>query len=108
MRKIGKIAPLVIGCLGVITLGVLAAGFKRLESMVLFLNGELWNKHPEVMQQSIRDTYPFSSYVKDIVVCTGLYKNCAVLFVVLMITVGFGLFFLHKKKDKGVSEVKDS
>ena len=80
-------------------------GFNHTEKMVRFLDRQLWNKHPEIMQESIRNNYPFASYIKDIIVYVGLYKVAIfALLGMVIIAESIFLFLIYKRKCKFIKK----
>ena len=101
--KLIKIFLVIIILLGVIALILPIIGFNKVEDKISFLDKQLWDRYPGVMQESISNGYPLSSYIKDMIICVGLFKSCAVLFVILIITAIVIVFLINKREDTAVS-----
>ena len=98
MKNITKILSILVLLLGITLAVVSIVGFKYIENRISFLNEQMWSKHPEVMQNSIGNDYPFAIYLKDTIVNVGLYKNATQLLLILVIIAGVSLLFLYFRK----------
>ena len=101
MQKIAKIIFSIIVATGVLTLLFLAFCFRHVENMVLLLSERLHSIHPEIMNTSVREDYPLASYMKDIIVYVGLYRDISIFVAILITTATLFLIFVctsHFKK----------
>ena len=105
MRRAEKLLLFFVLFGGLIVSILAAVGFIQIEKAICFLNEQMWNKHPEIMQDSIRNDYPFANYIKDIVVNVGLYKGAAfVLLGIMIIAESTFLFLIYKRKYKFIKK----
>ncbi|MDD5135511.1 MAG: hypothetical protein PHP01_08890 [Phycisphaerae bacterium] len=100
MQKVVKILLFVVISIGIFTPMFLAFCFRRIENMVLLLDNRLQSIRPEIMDISVRENYPLSIYMKDIIVYVGLYRDISI-FVAILITIAtLFLIFACRKTDK--------
>jgi membrane-bound acyltransferase YfiQ involved in biofilm formation len=107
MQKVTKFLSFIIVLTGIVIATLSVFGFKHLENMLLFFDKQMWDKHPEIIQESINDNYSFSIYLKDMIVYIGLYKDLAIFSLILLVVATLILLFICKKKNKKDSLYKE-
>lgn len=100
MQKIKIITILIFA---VVLLEIVAAivsivGFHEIENRFLLIDKFLWEEHSEIIQQSMSDDYPLSSYLKDSVINAQLYRSIIVILMGFILITTLGTFYIYVKK----------
>jgi hypothetical protein len=102
--------------IGIVIFGISSAvlslvGFAEINDRILFLDKQLWSNHKEVMESAIDTNYPYSLFIKDIIINTGLFCNSvAILLSVLVISIiCFVVFKIRNQKQfyKGQDKISN-